>query len=86
MGEGWVLGGKPLILPLLSTSCASGTVDAVNSNVRPDLCSQGVQSDWADTLTGAGRCAGDFDSGEDKPRSSSTLGRNWTPAQGCDLP
>lgn len=44
MGEGWVLGGKPLILPLLSTSCASGTVDAVNSNVRPDLCSQGVHS------------------------------------------
>ena len=84
MGEGWVLGGKPLILPLLSTSCASGTVDAVNPNVRPDLCSQGVHSQIG--LTGAGRCAGDFDSGEDKPRSSSTLGRNWTPAQGCDLP
>ena len=44
MGEGWVLGGKPLIIPLLSTSCASGTVDAVNPNVRPDLCSQGVHS------------------------------------------
>lgn len=41
-GVGWMLGGKPL--PLSSTSCASGTVNAVNPDVSPDLCPQGVHS------------------------------------------
>lgn len=64
---------SPYSSAIRHTSCASGTVIG-DPDVRPDLCPQGVHSpDWADTLTGAGRCAGDSDA-EDKPRSKFHFG------------